>query len=673
MLEEAPLQPDGSAAQETYYFHQEAAGVPAVRRILPAGDRLPHQYDLLLMPSAEREVPGSLLVRRVSRTEVPGGVVEHFNHHRPQFTSLMLSIIEAQTAMTPEEVAAYSKLRQASSAVLAGHTLLLVGGLLYVPPGAEAVRNMIFDRVLHCDGTLHAGLAKARVLVRKHGLYIGGNFDDLYQAFYSSCKCQHARVPAAKREVGTLVPTPRFQALEHVYADMLSLPMSSAGHVGACIVVDPASRAATITPVRNLEAGSAILALKDWASRWQWPSVIHSDGGPCFDSKAFKAFAAGHGIVVDIGTPEHPRGRGQVESLVGLFKRAIKGILPQGQLDSWHEILEDLMIAYMASPQVGMGGYSPFEYLVALPPKRFGALFQGPLSPQAREDALLAVECVRGLVDCISELDAVKRAADSIPDPHMCRFVEGAWVLVYQPSHKANSLEPLYQGPYRITLREQDLTGAPTGWFTVREIYAGDSEATPREGPPLELHSSRMWPFDHTRTTAAAEHARRLPLGMSVVEGILEGPNEDGQFLVKWHAVAEPRWEWPAGLAHLTLFDEYCKEHNVVLVEGRPHQWRPSSLRGAPVAPLEDPDRHKCTCGKMVRNTSVAIKQHVASQYHIANADRGIALSVAPAPEGEGIAPLGLQPGGITAPPMVGGGAAPQQRRTTPRARVGQP
>jgi hypothetical protein len=67
MLEEAPLQPDGSAAQETYYFHQEAAGVPAVRRILPAGDRLPHQYDLLLMPSAEREVPGSLLVRRVSR------------------------------------------------------------------------------------------------------------------------------------------------------------------------------------------------------------------------------------------------------------------------------------------------------------------------------------------------------------------------------------------------------------------------------------------------------------------------------------------------------------------------------------------------------------------------------------------------------------------------------
>jgi len=55
---------------------------------------------------------------------------------------------------------------------------------------------------------------------------------------------------------------------------------------------------------------------------------------------------------------------------------------------------------------------------------------------------------------------------------------------------------------------------------------------------------------------------------MSVVEGILEGPNEDGQFLVKWHAVAEPRWEWPAGLAHLTLFDEYCKEHNVVLVEG---------------------------------------------------------------------------------------------------------
>jgi hypothetical protein len=653
MVDEAPPQPDGSAAQDTYYFHTDVAGAPSVRRILTAGDCLPFQFDLFFAPSAEREAPGTLLVRRVTRATVEGGLVEHFNHHRPQLTPLMTNIINAQAAMSPDEVAEYSKLRKTSSATLGDASLRLVGGLVYVPPSATAVREEVFETILHSDGTLHAGLAKARVILDKHGLYVGGGFDSLYQAFYDSCKCQHARTPVERREGGSQIPNPQFAPLAHVSMDMASLPPSG-DFVGICITVDSASRAATVVPVKSFEAEAAIMALKDWATRWQWPEIVHSDGGPCFASKVFKTFAAGHGILVDIGTAEHPRGRGQVESLVGLFKRAIKGILPQGQLERWPEVLEDLMIGYMASPQIRMGGFSPFEYLVAKPPTRFASLFSGTLKPQAREDTMLALECIRSIVDFVSELSAVKRAAASAPDPLLHKFTEGAWVLVYQPHQKTNSLEPLYQGPYRITLVERNLSDTPTGWFTVREIYAGDSEATPRMGPPLELHSTRMWPFNHSRTTAAAEHSRRLPLGLMVVEAILDGPNDDGKFLVKWHTVAEPRWEWPAGLAHLTLFDEFCKEHGCSRDNEHPIQWRPASLKAEPtMEPPTDSQRTVCACGKSIKNTPAAIKQHVQSQYHIAHVAHG---TTAPPSEG-----------GADPAPIVGGGAT----RTSPRARLG--
>ena len=118
-------------------------------------------------------------------------------------------------------------------------------------------------------------------------------------------------------------------------------------------------------------------ALSDWARRWGYPLVIHSDGGPAFASAEFEKFAAGHGALPDIGTPRHPRGRGQVEALVGRVKRALKSLLPQGQLETWPSAIAEIEVGYMQSPQIGMGGYSPFEYLVARPPRHFDALFGG--------------------------------------------------------------------------------------------------------------------------------------------------------------------------------------------------------------------------------------------------------------------------------------------------------
>ena len=178
-------------------------------------------------------------------------------------------------------------------------------------------------------------------------------------------------------------------------------------------------------------------------------------------------------------------------------------------------------------------------------------------------------------------------------------------------------------------------------------------------GPPLELHSSRMWPFNHSRTSADLEHERRLPPGEIIVEGVLEGPDADGKFLVKWRGVAEPRWEWPAGLTHLTLFVEYCEKNGVVMAEGRPVQWRPGSLH----APVERVSRHGyavCKCGKEVKDNRAAVTQHLKSQAHVKGMRRAAEAAAATAPGPVAPAAPSLSSESIAAASVAaGGGAAP--------------
>ena len=226
-------------------------------------------------------------------------------------------------------------------------------------------------------------------------------------------------------------------------------------------------------------------------------------------------------------------------------------------------------------------------------------------------------------MDFFTELRSVKRAAASPPDPLLPRFTVGEWVLVFNPTLKQNSLTPAYQGPYRIKTVEDNGSGGPTGWLTVAEIMAGDTEAVPREAKPITLHSNRLWPFDHSRTDADAEHARRLGPQDVIVERILDGPDLDGKFLVKWRNVPEPRWEWPGGLAHLVLYKEYLEQHGMVQGRGgRPIVWTAAQGEGAGAAAGAAATKGAAykicpVCDAEVYQSRARVESHLKSQKHI--------------------------------------------------------
>ena len=149
------------------------------------------------------------------------------------------------------------------------------------------------------------------------------------------------------------------------------------------------------------------------------------------------------------------------------------------------------------------------------------------------------------------EISAVQRTILTAKALAAPTFKVGDWVLRFV-AERANSLEPMYQGPFAVTA---DLRN---GFYTVCEVLAGDAL-----GKPVDAHVSRLIAFDRRRTTADAEHARKLPEGYYVVEDILDGPNADGLFLVKWMGVAEPRWAEPQELRAVMKFQAYCQQRRL--------------------------------------------------------------------------------------------------------------
>jgi hypothetical protein len=338
--------------------------------------------------------------------------------------------------------------------------------------------------------------------------------------------------------------------------DFASLPVTDSGgktYVGAVAIVDACSRVCQFTPVEDKTAATAVKCLERWIGTWGPPAMVHCDNGSHFTGEGFTEYLAREGIAQDPGTPHHPRGRGIVERLVGKLKGGLTRLLPQGKLLNWPQVVAELERRVNRMPHKGLAGVSPFDYLVLGHRQRLDIM--APVSglagwmgtPQEEEDLAMVLDSLRQVADWCGEIVAVKRAVESARHLEMPNLKEGDWVLKFV-AQRANSLEPMYQGPFCVTA---DLRN---GFYTVNEVLAGEAL-----GVPVDVHASRLITFDRRRTTADAEHARKLPEGYHVVESVLEGPSKDGLFLVKWLYIEEPKWVQPQELRAVLKFQAYCE------------------------------------------------------------------------------------------------------------------
>jgi len=387
-----------------------------------------------------------------------------WNPHMHSLSPMMLNVLAAQDRLTPETRAAYLEHKgwKMEEKEWAGRKVLFAKGRVVIPEEKQLMEELF--KVMH-DDNLHVGkelvaetLARARWFVP--------NFYTHFEAYYASCSCQHARAPKQLQKHGALLVGPRSFPLAHVMMDFASLPVTEDDgetYVGVLVAVDTCSRVCQFTPVKDLTAATATKALERWISTFDFPAAVHTDGGPHFTAGEFKESLAHHGIAQGVGTPHHPRGRGIVERLIGKAKQGIVSILPQGKLRNWPKVLVDLERRLNRMPHKGLAGYSPWDYLFkghrdrptgAPNPSNDsnpyysveGGLYV--MSPQAEEDLGHALDSLRSVADWCGEINSFKRAVASVDTLVAFKGKVGDMVLKFV-AVRDNSLEPLYQGPFR--------------------------------------------------------------------------------------------------------------------------------------------------------------------------------------------------------------------------------
>ena len=514
-------------------------------------------------------------------------VVEVFNNpHTHALSPFLRNVLDAQRRLTPKAVKEYLRNPHwaAREVEWNGERVLMARGKVLVPETELDLVAEIFAK-LH-DGQLHAGPEVVREALTRAHLFIP-NFTRAFGEYYAACTCQHARAPTQLRLHGPLMVGPRYWPLAHIFMDFASLPVTEMGgktYVGVALTVDACSRVCQFTLVEDQTAATAIRALERWTQTWGIPCMVHSDGGPHFKAQEFKDYLAQHGIVQDMATPEHPRGRGMVERLVGKLKSGLVRLLPQGRLYDWPKVMGDLERRVNRMPHKGLAGVSPFDYLIKGHRQRADVLANlGGLelnTPQSEEDLELVLDTMRQVADWCGEISAVKRAMASEKEYAVFPAREGDLVLRYT-STRENSLEPYYQGPYRVTVSYGN------GFYQIAELLAGDNL-----GVSVECHASRLIMFDGSRTSGDAEHARKLGAQDLIVEEVVEGPRaSDMRFLVRWRGVAEPTWEpSSAGLRMVVKFKEYCASKGLDLKgepirkEGKRRGRKPKAAEGPETA-----------------------------------------------------------------------------------------
>ena len=144
-----------------------------------------------------------------------------------------------------------------------------------------------------------------------------------------------------------------------------------------------------------------------------------------------------------------------------------------------------------------------------------------------------AVEAIRAVSRLASEAAAFKRAADSAePLPS---FNVGDSVAAFMP-HSSGGRKPVFRFPYRVTAKGVDEDGAPTGFYELREILSGSTKEKDRLDAPTTRHASHIRPYALGEVMAADLLESELPKGLYFVREVLDGPRDNGDFLVEFES-----------------------------------------------------------------------------------------------------------------------------------------
>ena len=132
--------------------------------------------------------------------------------------------------------------------------------------------------------------------------------------------------------------------------DMLSIHFlehdSDGGYHHVLVVTDHFTCFCQIYPTQNCSVKTtADKIFNDFVLRFGFPTRIHHDQGPEFESQLMRQLHKISGVKMSYTAPYHPMGNGQVERLNGTIINMLKNIAKE-QKSRWYEHLNKLSFVY---------------------------------------------------------------------------------------------------------------------------------------------------------------------------------------------------------------------------------------------------------------------------------------------------------------------------------------
>ena len=98
-------------------------------------------------------------------------------------------------------------------------------------------------------------------------------------------------------------------------------------------------------PLGDQETDQVCRDIKRWIERYDVPSKIHSDNGPCFTSLDFQNFVSTYGIEHSYSPTYRPEVSGNVERLNRTVVTMFTKLVLKNPTD-WPDYLPDVQLAY---------------------------------------------------------------------------------------------------------------------------------------------------------------------------------------------------------------------------------------------------------------------------------------------------------------------------------------
>ena len=185
---------------------------------------------------------------------------------------------------------------------------------------------------------------------------------------YSAANLAVRKRKKAKRPVSERVPLQIAQRVNEVWSmDFVSDSLSTGRRIKCLTVADDFSHECVDLAVDYGISGQYVTRLLDRAAVFRgYPCTVRTDNGPEFTSRAFMAWAQGHGIRHILIEPGRPMQNGYIESFNGKFRDECLN-------EHWFETLPQARAA-IAIWRQDYNEVRPHSSCRRMPPARFAAL-----------------------------------------------------------------------------------------------------------------------------------------------------------------------------------------------------------------------------------------------------------------------------------------------------------